>query len=155
MVLYPYVFLLCRAAFQQQSVCLVEAARTLGHPLPPSFLGPALPLARPAIIGGVALALMETLADFGTVQFFAVRTFTTGIYEAWFGLGDRGAASQLAVCLMGLVAVLLAMEHLSRGGRRYHPTTSRQPPVRPVMLSGWRAALAFAACALPVLLGFG
>jgi iron(III) transport system permease protein len=155
MVLYPYVFLLCRGAFQQQSVCLVEASRTLGYSLPRCFLRLALPLARPAIIGGVALALMETLADFGTVQFFAVRTFTTGIYEAWFGLGDRGAASQLAVCLMGLVAVLLAIEHVSRGGRRYHPTTSRQPPVRPVVLRGWRAALAFAACAAPVLLGFG
>lgn len=155
MVLYPYVYLLCRGAFQQQSVCLVEASRTLGHSLPRCFLRLALPLARPAIVGGVALALMETLADFGTVQFFAVRTFTTGIYEAWFGLGDRGAASQLAVCLMGLVAALLAAEHLSRGGRRYHPTTSRQPPVRPVALTGWRAALAFGACALPVLLGFG
>jgi iron(III) transport system permease protein len=155
MVLYPYVYLLCRGAFQQQSVCLVEASRTLGHSLPRCFLRLALPLARPAIVGGVALALMETLADFGTVQFFAVRTFTTGIYEAWFGLGDRGAASQLAVCLMGLVAALLVAEHLSRGGRRYHPTTGRQPPVRPVALSGWRAALAFAACAAPVLLGFG
>ena len=154
MVLYPYVYLLCRGAFQQQSVCLVEASRTLGHSLSRCFLRLALPLARPAIVGGVALALMETLADFGTVQFFAVRTFTTGIYEAWFGLGDRGAASQLAVCLMGLVAALLVVEHLSRGGRRYHPTTSRQPPVRPVALSGWRAALAFAACAAPVLLGF-
>jgi iron(III) transport system permease protein len=155
MVLYPYVYLLCRGAFQQQSVCLVEASRTLGHSLSRCFLRLALPLARPAIIGGVALALMETLADFGTVQFFAVRTFTTGIYEAWFGLGDRGAASQLAVCLMGLVAVLLAVEHVSRGGRRYHATTGRQPPVRPVPLSGWRAALAFGACAMPVLLGFG
>ena len=155
MVLYPYVYLLCRAAFQQQSVCLLEASRTLGHSLAHSFVHLALPLARPAIVGGVALALMETLADFGTVQFFAVRTFTTGIYEAWFGLGDRGAASQLAVCLMGLVAALLAVEHVLRGGRRYHPTTNRQPPVRPVALSGWKAALAFAACAAPVLLGFG
>ena len=155
MVLYPYVYLLCRGAFQQQSVCLVEASRTLGHSLPRCFLRLALPLARPAIVGGVALALMETLADFGTVQFFAVRTFTTGIYEAWFGLGDRGAASQLAVCLMGLVAALLAVEHALRGGRRYHPTTNRQPPVRPVALSGWKAALAFAACSAPVLLGFG
>jgi iron(III) transport system permease protein len=155
MVLYPYVYLLCRGAFQQQSVCLLEASRTLGHSLPRCFLRLALPLARPAIIGGVALALMETLADFGTVQFFAVRTFTTGIYEAWFGLGDRGAASQLALCLMGLVAVLLTLEHVSRGGRRYHPTTNRQPPVRPVSLSGWRAVLAFAICAAPVLLGFG
>src|SRR5215213_5475923 len=154
MVLYPYVYLLCRGAFQQQSVCLVEASRTLGHSLPRCFLRLALPLARPAIIGGVALALMETLADFGTVQFFAVRTFTTGIYEAWFGLGDRGAASQLAACLLGLVAALLALEHASRGGRRFHATTNRHPVLRPVPLHGWKAAAAFTLCALPVGLGF-
>ena len=154
MVLYPYVYLLCRAAFQQQSVCLIEASRTLGHSLPRCFLHLALPMARPAIVGGVALALMETLADFGTVQHFAVRTFTTGIYEAWFGMGDRGAASQLATCLMGLVAALLVLEHLSRGGRRFHPTTNRQPPLSPVKLSGVKAALAIVACAMPVALGF-
>jgi iron(III) transport system permease protein len=154
MVLYPYVYLLCRAAFLQQSVCLLEASRTLGHSLSRCFLRLALPMARPAIAGGVALALMETLADFGTVQHFAVPTFTTGIYEAWFGLGDRGAASQLAACLMGLVAVLLALEHASRGGRRFHPTTMRAPPLRPVPLAGWRACLALLACAMPVVLGF-
>jgi len=154
MVLYPYVYLLCRAAFQQQSVCLIEASRTLGHSLPRCFLHLALPMARPAIVGGVALALMETLADFGTVQHFAVRTFTTGIYEAWFGMGDRGAASQLATCLMGLVAALLVLEHLSRGGRRFHPTTNRHPPLSPVKLSGVKAALAIVACAMPVALGF-
>lgn len=154
MVLYPYVYLLARGAFQQQSVCLVEASRTLGHSLSRCFLHLALPLARPAIAAGVALALMETLADFGTVQHFGIRTFTTGIYEAWFGLGDRGAASQLAACLMGLVGALLVLEHLSRGDRRFHPTTTRQPPPRPAPLRGWRAALALAACAMPVLLGF-
>jgi iron(III) transport system permease protein len=154
MVLYPYVYLLCRSAFQQQSVCLVEASRTLGHSLPRCFLHLALPLARPAIVGGVALALMETLADFGTVQHFAVRTFTTGIYEAWFGLGDRGAASQLAACLIGLVALLLTLEHVSRGGRRFHPTTNRHPPLRPVPLRGWKAWGATLLCAMPVVLGF-
>ena len=154
MVLYPYVYLLCRSAFQQQSVSLVEASRTLGHSLTGCFFRLALPMARPAIIGGVALALMETLADFGTVQHFGLRTFTTGLYEAWFGLGDRGAASQLAACLMGLVALLLLMEHLSRGGRRFHATTNRQPPLRPVQLQGWRAAVACATCLLPVALGF-
>jgi iron(III) transport system permease protein len=154
MVLYPYVYLLCRAAFLQQSVCLLEASRTLGHGLSRTFLHVALPLARPALAGGIALALMETLGDFGTVQHFAVRTFTTGIYEAWFGLGDRGAASQLAACLMGLVALLLLLERLSRGDARYHPTTTRNPPLRPVPLQGWKAALAFVACLMPVLLGF-
>jgi iron(III) transport system permease protein len=153
-VLYPYVYLLCRAAFLTQSVCLLEASRTLGHGLPRTFLHVALPMARPALAGGVALVLMETLADFGTVQHFAVRTFTTGLYDAWFGLADRPAAAQLATCLMGLVALLLLLERLSRGGRRFHPTTTRSPPLRPVQLHGWKQALAILACCLPVLLGF-
>jgi iron(III) transport system permease protein len=153
-VLYPYVYLLCRAAFLTQSVCLLEASRTLGHGLPRSFLHVALPMARPALAGGVALVLMETLADFGTVQHFAVRTFTTGIYDAWFGLADRPAAAQLAACLMGLVAMLLLLERLSRGGRRFHPTTTRSPPLRPVVLHGWKQALAMLACCMPVMLGF-
>jgi iron(III) transport system permease protein len=154
MVLYPYVYLLCRSAFLTQSVCLVEASRTLGHGLPRTFLHVALPLARPALAAGTALALMEVLADFGTVQHFAVRTFTTGIYDAWFAMGDRAAASQLASALMIVVALLLLAEHASRGDRRYHPTTTRHPPLRPVALRGPRATLAFAACAAPVLLGF-
>lgn len=154
MVLYPYVYLLCRAAFLQQSVCLLEASRTLGHGLPRTFIHVALPLARPALAAGIALALMETLADFGTVQHFAVRTFTTGIYETWFGLGDRGAASQLAAALLACVGLLLALEHLSRGGRRFHATTTRNPPLRPVELRGWKEALALLACAMPVLMGF-
>jgi iron(III) transport system permease protein len=155
MVLYPYVYLLCRAAFLQQSVCLLEASRTLGHGLPRTFLHVALPLARPALAAGVALALMEVLADFATVQHFGVRTFTTGIYEAWFGMNDRGAAAQLAVGLLGCVFLLLALERVSRGGRRFHPTTTRHPPLRPVVLRGAKQAGAILACALPVLLGFG
>jgi iron(III) transport system permease protein len=154
LVLYPYVYLLCRTAFTQQSLGLVEAARMLGHSLAGCFFRLALPMARPAIAGGVALALMETLADFGTVQHFGIRTFTTGVYEAWFSLGDRGAASQLAACLMGLAALLLVFEHASRGGRRFHATTAREAPLRPAPLRGWRAAAAFLACALPVALGF-
>jgi iron(III) transport system permease protein len=153
-VLYPYVYLLCRQAFLTQSVCLIEASRTLGHGLPRSFLHVALPMARPALAAGVALALMETLADFGTVHHFAVPTFTTGIYDAWFGLASRPAAAQLAACLMGLVALLLLLERLSRGGRRFHPTTTKTPPLRPVPLHGWKAALAILACTMPVLLGF-
>jgi iron(III) transport system permease protein len=153
-VLYPYIYLLCRGAFLTQSVCLLEASRTLGHGLPRTFLHVALPMARPALVAGVALALMETLADFGTVQHFAVRTFTTGIYDVWFGQADRPAAAQLAVCLMGLVALLLLLERISRGGRRYHPTTTRHPPLRPVVLTGWKQAAAIIACAMPVMLGF-
>lgn len=153
-VLYPYVYLLCRAAFLQQSTCLIECARTLGHGLASSFFRVALPLARPAIAGGTALALMEVVADFGTVHHFAVDTFTTGIYGTWFAMGDRGAASQLAVCLMGVVGLLLLLEHVSRGRRRFHPTTTRHPPFRPVRLEGWKAAGAFALCVAPIALGF-
>jgi iron(III) transport system permease protein len=154
-VLYPYVYLLCRTAFLTQSVCLLECSRTLGHSLPRTFLHVALPMARPALAGGIALALMETLADYGTVQHFAVQTFTTAIYDSWFGMGNRPAAAQLAACLMGLVALLLLLERVSRGGRRFHPTTTRSPPLRPVVLHGWKEAAAIIACAMPVLLGFG
>ncbi len=153
-VLYPYVYLLCRAAFLQQSVCLLEASRTLGMGPWRTFLHVALPLARPALAGGVALVLMETFADFGTVMHFGVQTFTTGIYEAWFGMGDRIAACQLAAALLGAVALLLAAERIARGPRRFHPMTTRHPPLRPIRLSGPAAWAATIACLLPVLLGF-
>ena len=154
MVLYPYVYLLCRAAFLQQSTCLIEVSRTLGHSLSRTFLHVALPLARPALVAGSGLVLMETLADFGTVQHFGIRTFTTGIYEAWFGMADRGAASQLAAALLLCVALLLALEHTSRGGRRFHPMTTRHAPFQPVQLRGMKASGAGLLCLLPVLLGF-
>lgn len=154
MVLYPYVYLLCRAAFLAQSTCLVEVSRTLGHSLARAFWHVALPLARPALVAGLALVLMETLADFGTVQHFGLRTFTTGIYEAWFGMGDRGAASQLAVSLLLCVGLLLALEQASRGGRRFHPMSTRHAPFSPVQLRGAKAALALLACMAPLLLGF-
>lgn len=153
-VLFPYVYLLCRSAFLTQSVCLLEASRTLGHGLPRTFLHVALPMARPALAAGLALALMETLADFGTVQHFAVRTFTTGIYDAWFGMGNRSGAAQLSAALIGMVALLLLLERASRGGRRFHPTTTRSPPLRPVVLHGWKQAAAILACAAPMMLGF-
>jgi iron(III) transport system permease protein len=153
-VLYPYVYLLCRAAFLAQSTCLVEVSRTLGHSLTRSFWHVALPLARPALAAGLGLVLMETLADFGTVQHFALRSFTTGIYEAWFAMGHRGAASQLALALLACIGIVLALEQASRGGRRFHPMTTRHPPFRPVSLHGLRAGLACLACALPVALGF-
>ncbi|MGB5012379.1 MAG: ABC transporter permease subunit, partial [Candidatus Dechloromonas phosphoritropha] len=94
-VLYPYVYLLARAAFLERASGMLEAARTLGMGPWRAFFAVSLPLARPAIVAGVALALMETLADYGTVAYFGVNTFTTGIYRAWFSLGDRVAAAQL------------------------------------------------------------
>ncbi|WP_144182869.1 ABC transporter permease [Elioraea rosea] len=154
LVLYPYVYLLCRAAFLEQSVCLTEVARTLGCSRMAMIRRVALPLARPAIAAGAALAVMEALADFGTVQHFAVRTFTTGIYQAWFQMGDRTAAQQLAACLMGVVATLLLLERLARGPRRFFNTSSKHQAITLVPMAGLRAAGATLACALPVLLGF-
>ncbi|HYD32496.1 MAG TPA: iron ABC transporter permease, partial [Azospirillaceae bacterium] len=154
LVLYPYVYLTARTAFLEQSVCVLEAARTLGCSAWRSFAVVALPLARPAIIAGVALALMETLNDFGTVQHFAVDTFTTGIFRTWFGLGEPAAAAQLGAVLMLFVLALLLIERYSRGRGRVHHTTSRYRALPGYCLTGWRAAAAFLLCATPVALGF-
>lgn len=153
-VLYPYVFLLARAAFLEQSVCVLEVSRTLGRGPWSSFLRVALPLARPAIAGGLALVLMEVLADFGTVQYFAVDTFTTGIYRTWFAMGQPVAAAQLAAVLMLFVLALLMVERRTRGAARYHHTTGRYRQLPGRRLAGLRAAGAFAACALPLAIGF-
>ncbi|MCZ6721571.1 MAG: iron ABC transporter permease [Proteobacteria bacterium] len=154
LVLYPYVYLLARAAFLEQSVCVLEVARTLGRSPWQCFTGIALPLARPAIATGLALALMETLADFGTVAYFGVDTFTTGIYRTWFGLGNPPAAAQLAALLLGFVFVLIALERLSRGRARFHHTSGRYRPLPRFELAGTRAGLALLACLTPLALGF-
>ncbi len=153
-VLYPYTYLLCRAAFLEQSVCALEVSRTLGCGAAGSFFRVALPLARPAIAAGTALALMETLADYGTVSFFGVPTFTTGIIKAWIALGDRVAAAQLATALLAIVFVVLLLERWSRRSARYHHTSGRYQRLPDYPLPGWRGVLAFLACALPLTLGF-
>jgi len=153
-VLYPYVYLLARAAFIERAGGMLEAARTLGMGPWRAFFAVSLPLARPAIVAGTALALMETLADYGTVAYFAVNTFTTGIYRAWFSLGDRVAAAQLAAMLLGFVLFLLMAERVSRGRARYHNTTGRNRPMAGARLRGAKALAATLSCALPLLLGF-
>ena len=152
-VLYPYVYMLARTAFLERGGAVFEAGRSLGLSPWQSFLRVSLPMARPAIAAGTALALMETLADYGTVSYFAVNTFTTGIYRAWFSLGDRTAAAQLAMSLLGFVVLVLALERLSRGRARFHGTGLRLP-APPVRLRGVPALLAIAGCVLPVLGGF-
>jgi iron(III) transport system permease protein len=152
--LYPYVYLLARTALGERASQLMEAARLLGAPLGRRIREVALPLARPAIVAGIALALMETLADYGTVAYFAVNTFTTGIYRAWFSLGDRVAAAQLAAMLLAFVLFLLTIERISRGRARYHNTTGRNRPMAGARLKGLAAGLAILACVLPLLLGF-
>ena len=153
-VLYPYVYLMARTAFLERASGMLEAARSLGLGPWRSFFRVSLPLARPAVVAGASLALMETLADYGTVSYFAVQTFTTGIYRAWFSLGDRIAAAQLAASLLGFVIVLLLIEQLSRGRARFHNTTGRNRPQAGHVLKGVRAAVAVAVCAIPLLIGF-
>lgn len=152
-VLYPYVYLLVRTAFLERAGGMIEAARALGLNPWQGFWRISIPLARPAIAAGMALALMETLADYGTVAYFAVQTFTTGIYRAWFSLGDRVAAAQLSAALLGFVALLILLERISRGRARYHDSSGRRRAVRQV-LTGHHALLAQIGCAIPVVIGF-
>ncbi len=155
--LYPYVYLLARSALSERASHLMEAARLLGAPLSRRILTVALPLARPAVAAGVALALMETLADFGVSSYFGIQTFTAGIYKAWLAMDNRIAAAQLATMLLGLVVVLLQLER--RAQRRMRFVTGRgaragSHEARPVPLRGGACWLAWTVCGLPVLAGF-
>ncbi|MGQ4647068.1 ABC transporter permease subunit [Lyngbya aestuarii] len=154
LVLYPYVYLLTRVAFLEQSVCALEASRALGCGPWRSFATIALPLARPAIVAGVSLVLMETLNDFGTVQYFGVDTFTTGIYRTWFGFGERVAASQLAAFLLLFILCLILLERWSRRRARYYRSSGTDRPLQDYQLKGWRGLGATLACLVPVSLGF-
>ena len=155
--LYPYVYLLARAALGERAVALMEAARLLGAPLARRVREVALPMARPALAAGAALALMEVLADYGVGSYFGLATFSTGIYRAWLVMDDRIAAAQLASILLFAVALLLTMERLAQ--RRLRWASSRSGPLqsaeaRPVRLAGAAAAGVWAFCTLPVLMGF-
>ncbi|MEO0342322.1 MAG: iron ABC transporter permease [Pseudomonadota bacterium] len=154
LVLYPYVYLLARAAFLQQSSTAYLAARALGQSPRQAFFRVALPLARPAIAGGVLLSVMETLADFGTVSYFGVQSFATGIYTSFVANNDRGAAAQLALCLLVFALILAVLEHHQRGNARHHNAGQKHEPLGPAHLKGAAKWGAFAFCALPVLLGF-
>ncbi|MEM1077274.1 MAG: iron ABC transporter permease [Pseudomonadota bacterium] len=152
LVLYPYVYLLARAAFLQQSATTFFAARALGRSPFQAFREVSLPMARPAIAAGVLLATMETIADFGTVSYFGVQTFATGIYTSWFNMGDRVAASQLAMGLLAFALMLTVLERQSRGSAKYHGG-KRQESMPRTHLQGGRKWGALALCATPVLLG--
>ncbi len=154
LVLYPYVYLLGRNAFLSQSVQALGVARSLGLGPWSAFARVALPMARPAIAAGLALALMETLADFGTVEFFGVQTFTTGIYRTWFIRGSPEGAAQLANILLLFVLVVILLEKGSRGRARYATGTGRFQPLPRFALGGIRAWAAFLATTAPVVLGF-
>lgn len=154
LVLYPYVYLLARSAFLSQSICVLDVSKTLGCNPWQSFFRVALPLARPAIVAGLSLALMETLADFGTVQYFGVATFTTGIFRTWFGLDDVAAAAQLAAVLLLFIVVLISLERYQRKQAKYHHTSQRHQTLKLLHLSDGQAVAAFLACFSLLAAGF-
>lgn len=152
--LYPYVYLLARAAFREQSGSSYEVARALGAGPWGMFFRLGLPLARPAVATGVALALMETVADFGTVTYFGVQTLTTGVFSTWLNGNNAGGAAQIAGVILTLILILVGLERAGRRRARFHRPSRATRPVEPMALTGAQAWLATVACSLPVALGF-
>jgi iron(III) transport system permease protein len=157
LALYPYVYLLARTALSERASHLMEAARLLGAPLHRRILKVALPLARPAIAAGVALALMETLADFGVSSYFGIQTFTAGIYKSWLILDNRIAAAQLASLLLVVVLLLLQIEKKAESRLRFalaKPNGASSSEAQPIQLHAFKAWSVSFACSLPILFGF-
>lgn len=155
LVLYPYVYLLARAAFLEQSASVLEAGRVLGGRSNSLFFRIALPMARPAIAVGLAMALMETLNDFGTVDFFAVRTLTAGLYDVWLGMNNLGGGAQVASLLLLFVMLLIGLEKVSRRHREnFQPSSTRFRQLTRQPIRGHRAIWASTACFMPICLGF-
>ncbi len=152
--LYPYVYLLARAAFREQSGCGHEVAQSLGAGPFKRFWKVGLPLARPAIAAGAAIVMMETVNDFGTMDYFAVQTLTTGIFTVWLESSNAGGAAQLAMVILILVIFLVALEKISRNKVRHYNLSNRSRPVAKTQLKGGQAYAATLACLLPFLVGF-
>ncbi len=152
--LYPYVYILARAAFREQSGAAYEVARALGAGPFARFWRVGLPLARPAIAAGVAVVMMETVNDFGTVDYFAVQTLTTGIFSVWLQGGNLGGAAQLATCVLALIVFLVTLEKLSRRKSRFFGSARGQRPVEPTTLPRKWGLVAMVLCAVPVIVGF-
>ncbi len=154
LVLYPYVYLLARAAFLAQSIAVIEVSRTLVRTAWGAFRTVALPMARPSLVIGLALVLMETLNDFGAVEYFAVPTLTLGIFNVWLGMNSIEGAAQLASVLLVFVMVLIGLERAQRGGRGFQEARARFNSLPGYELTGGRAVLAVLVCGLPIALGF-
>ncbi len=152
LVLYPYVYLLARTSFHGQSATMFYAARSLGKSAFGTFVSVSLPMARPAIAAGVLLTAMETIADFGTVSYFGVQTFATGIYTSWFSMADRAAAAQLSLGLLAFALLLAMLERSNRGNARYTAIAAKEPLER-VQLRGSNAVGATVLCLIPVVCG--
>ncbi|MFN3294121.1 MAG: ABC transporter permease, partial [Gemmobacter sp.] len=152
--LYPYVYLLARAAFREQSGNAYEVARALGAGPWGLFWRLGLPLARPAIAAGVALACMETVNEFGAVTHFGVQTLTTGIFSVWLTAGNAGGAAQLSLVSLGVILALMLVERAGRRQARFHRAARQSRPVVPRRLTGWRGGLATVLCTVPFAAGF-
>ena len=154
LVLYPYVYLLARAAFLEQSPSLFAVSRSLGHSALSTFFKVVLPIARPAVAVGLSLVLMETLNDFGTVDFFAVQTLTAGLFDTWMNLGNLGGAAQIATTMLIFVVILVTLERYSRRRQQQFAARDNRDPIRRFTMSFPRQLICVAVCAVPVLLGF-
>lgn len=154
LVLYPYVYLLARAAFLEQSPSLFAVSRSLGHSALSTFFRVVLPIARPAIAVGLSLVLMETLNDFGTVDFFAVQTLTAGLFDTWMNLGNLGGAAQIATTMLAFVVILVTLERYSRRKQKQYATRDNREPIQRFTMSRPRQAICLLVCLLPFLLGF-
>jgi len=150
-VLYPYVYMMARTAFLLTPGSLYETAKVAGRE---TFWSVALPLARPAIVAGLALGMMETLSDFGTVEFFAIETLTLGIFNVWLGMNSLPAAAQIAIVAFLFIIALLVVELMARARRRYTDTTRRPMPLPPEPANGWRGGVCLAICLFPITIGF-
>lgn len=154
LVLYPYVYLLSRAAFLEQSPSLFAVSRSLGHSALSTFFRVVLPIARPAIAVGLSLVLMETLNDFGTVDYFAVHTLTAGLFDTWMNLGNLGGAAQIAMVMLTFVVILVTLERYSRRRQQQFAARDNRDPIKRFTMSKPRQYVCFAVCAAPILLGF-
>ncbi|GGE70796.1 iron ABC transporter permease [Streptosporangium jomthongense] len=154
LVLYPYVYLLARAAFLEQSPSLFAVSRSLGHSALSTFFKVVLPIARPAVAVGLSLVLMETLNDFGTVDFFAVQTLTAGLFDTWMNLGNLGGAAQIATTMLIFVVILVTLERYSRRRQQQFAARDNREPIRRFTMSFPRQLICVAVCAAPVIFGF-
>lgn len=152
--LYPYIYLICRAAFLNQSKIILETGRVLGLNRIKVFYKLALPMIRPAVIAGMMLVIMETLSDFGAVDHFAVQTFTTGIFRTWYGMYDLQTAMQLASLLLMFIVIFMVIERSSRKNATYDSPISNASSNKPEPLKGMSSFICFCFCLIPIFIGF-
>jgi len=152
--LYPYVYILTRQSFLSQSASYIEISQISGYNLLSTFYKISIPYARPAIIGGATLVVMETLADYGVADYLGVDTFTKGIYRTWFNLGDINSAGKLSAILLFTVLIILFIERISRRGAKYNKNVRNDRSFNKIELNGFNSILVILFCMVPILLGF-